>query len=614
MCALLLVTGFGWVFTRPLRLFDDDAYLHLAIARLFGERGFVALPWARFSALGRHYGDKEWLFHSLLMPFASGHDPQLGGQLALALLCAALAWTLGYLGMRALGRYGALVPLLVLCGSGSFVLRALRLRPELLSIVLLLWVLWALAGQRYVWAAVLAFAFTLSHTAFQSLLGIVLGATCWTFWRQKRASLRPLASVSLGCALALLAHPQFPHNLGIFWLQNVEFFRHHAELDVGQEFQPHTASRLVQLDALWWLGLGLFVLAREPAERVAEAALERARRMATLCWVGALAFSALFMQMGRFATLAVPFITIAGVFELQARGWRIGPRLRLGGSHSLRTALAASLIGALSFVNAAGTAWVNWQLGHCFDASYTAELEALARRLPPAARVAANWDDAESYAFYAPHARFLNLFDPVFMAVPEPQRYAAWISALRGQEPDTPRLIQEQLDSEYLAFSAAGHAALSARLSHDPRARLLQHGRHSLFRLRREHPRFVVGWSHARYRGDHAYVDVTSALDGGACVVVTHQLTQVSLRTRLFELAAWGPSALRVDGEQVVQLTAADEARLGHGPTVPLELTPGSHSLAVRTCRHAGRAGFYLVDRDPTEPQTASDVHARSRR
>src|SRR5207249_2037490 len=107
-----------------------DSYYHLAAARLYAHEGLVKdLPWARFSALGQGFGDKEVLFHLLLVPFARLADPVLGGKLALALLNGAVAAALAAWALRALGTWGVLVPLWVMGTATDFTLRTLRLRP-----------------------------------------------------------------------------------------------------------------------------------------------------------------------------------------------------------------------------------------------------------------------------------------------------------------------------------------------------------------------------------------------------------------------------------------------------------------------------------------------------
>src|SRR5213592_2810870 len=71
---------------------DADSYYHLAVARAYAEHGLFYRPdWARFSIMHDGFGDKELLFHVLLIPFTRLADPTRGGVVALALLGALIA-------------------------------------------------------------------------------------------------------------------------------------------------------------------------------------------------------------------------------------------------------------------------------------------------------------------------------------------------------------------------------------------------------------------------------------------------------------------------------------------------------------------------------------------
>lgn len=607
-------TAFALLFTWPARLFDADAYLHLALARTIAAHGLVDhLEWARFSTLGHDYGDKELLFHLLLVPFVKLFDAELGGKLALALICAAIAASLWELGIRAIGRFGFLIPIFVF-GSGSFMLRAIRLRPELLSLSLALWVVWALAERRYRLAALLAFAFALAHTAFHSLLALTILFVVWQRWSERRWEWQLLAAVAGGIAFGLLAHPQFPNNLSVFWVQNFEFFRLKDRLDVGEEFQPHTVMGLLQLDGLFWLGL---VAIAGTTERGSG---ETARRMASFCWIATAGFGLLFLQMGRFATLAIPFAALAVCFERAATRAAvaasssaratatIGARLKLPGGRTLPSALVLLTLAALSCGNALAIAFVNWRMAGSFDPSLRRELDRLAQLLPHGSNVAANWDDAELYAFHAPHSRYLNVYDPVFMAVGDPGRHAVWTDVLAGSLPDVPDAVNRALESQYIAFSIGSHRELERRLANDPRARLLHRGRHALFRVDDRGTAFITDWTiepqpsrpatlAVRASTSSAYVDARSLLAPDHCATLVHDEIATTARTRLLELAAWGPTRFFVDGRERLQLPAANLARLGEGPALTVRVEPGSQRWTMRTCAHAGQAGFYLVDR-----------------
>lgn len=613
--AATVFAAFAAFFTWPARLFDSDSYLHLALARTLAAHGFLDhLEWARFSTLGRAYGDKELLFHLLLVPFAKLGDAELGGKLALATLCAAIAISLWELGTRALGRSGFLLPVFVF-GSGSFMLRAIRLRPELLALVLAIWIVWALAQRRYGVAGVLACAFALAHTAFHSLFGLAILFVAWQLWSERRWEWQLSAAVTGGIVLGVVVHPQFPRNLSVFWVQNVEFFRLKDHLDIGGEFQSLTLAGLLQLDGLFWLGMLALAAAstrQPPGDATRPAPLGVARRMASFCWIATAAFGALFVQMGRFASLAIPFAALACSFELaaraQARGHQAattGSQLRSCSGRTLPSTAVFGLLAALSCANAFTVAFINWRMAGSFDPTLRRELEQLARQLPAGASVAANWDDAELYAFHAPHARYLNVYDPVFMAAGDPMRHAVWADVLAGAIPDVPGAIAQVLESDYVAFSIGSHPELERRLANDPRARLVHRGRHLLFRIENDDPHFFRDWvvespAHAAAppsRNDHsAYVDATPFLVQG-CASFRRTELAIRPRTQLVELAAWGPSTFFIDGKQRLQLAAADSARVGEGPALAFPIEPGPHSWVVETCEHAGRAGFYLVDR-----------------
>src|SRR5689334_14292923 len=90
-------------------LYDSDSYYHLAVARLYASDSLLAkIPWARMSILGDG-GDKDSLFHIMLMPFVPWGAA--GGRVALALFNAAIATVIATLAMRAIGFAGALVPI-----------------------------------------------------------------------------------------------------------------------------------------------------------------------------------------------------------------------------------------------------------------------------------------------------------------------------------------------------------------------------------------------------------------------------------------------------------------------------------------------------------------------
>jgi hypothetical protein len=175
-------------FARNPQLYDNDAYYHLAIGRAYWNEGLIdELRWTRFSAMHDGFGDKEVLFHLLLAPFAGlASDPVRGGQLALALLLAALFATISTAARRALGNWALVLPWWLPFASTELAWRWVRLRPELLSLLLLICAMEAIARRRYRLLGVVSALYALSYTAFHALIGLCMLLFLFGGWARRR--------------------------------------------------------------------------------------------------------------------------------------------------------------------------------------------------------------------------------------------------------------------------------------------------------------------------------------------------------------------------------------------------------------------------------------------
>ncbi|MFN2443096.1 MAG: hypothetical protein ABR517_10480, partial [Thermoanaerobaculia bacterium] len=282
---------------------DGDSYFHLAVAREFAEAGYPeGLAWARLSILGESYGDKELLFHVLLIPFAGWMDLAIGGRLALAFFNALIFAVIGIIARNAVGAWGVVVPFFLYLTAGSFIARVFRLRPELLSLLLLLLVIAAAAKRRYLVVAILSAAYALSYTAFQALVGLAALWTLFDWMRERRFPWRLPLAVGGGVALGLLIHPGFPDNLRIWWIQNVLFFRFRNVLDVGGEIFSPIPMDVLLFNLGWWIGFVVLwlTMARGGEKR-------SATRDSVYFAVAAAAFAILFFQMDRMSVYFFPF-------------------------------------------------------------------------------------------------------------------------------------------------------------------------------------------------------------------------------------------------------------------------------------------------------------------
>ena len=614
---------------RQSALHDTDSYYHLAIARSFAHEGIVyELPQLRFSLMRDGFGDKEWFFHLVLAPLAGTLDPLVAGRLGLALLGALAAAAMAALAVRALGWWGVAVPFWLFYASTEVAWRMVRLRPELLSLTLLLAAVAAIGLSRERLLGLVAFLYTWSYTAFQALGGLVFLCFVYFSWSRRRWQWPLVLYPLLGIGLALVTHPHFPKNLEIWVVQNFEYFLRKGQLDVGTEIRPNFTDVLLMVNLGWFAGLGVLVMS---SRRVADVAVGTDRRLAEALGITALAFGGLYLLMSRFSLYFFPFATLWLIYELRRRGLRPGvwtylsPRGDQGGeTRSVRgrlpLALCAGLCLLLSFPEARRqlhTYEERTRLGPNHER--IRDREVLSARIPDGGRVAAGWGPTATLMLWAPQARYLNVLDPVFMATPYPDAHAKLMDVLEGREPDVALTTVEILKSEYLVYRSLGRPRLEERLIEDPRVEVLHRGTQTLVRFRPAPGAFVLSWhvvpegaeafdaglrvadwppyprsGNPRTRMLEAYVDARRTSPEEPCPRFVREIAIPEPVEVEVDVAPSGPTSVWLDGRLVVAVPEGSGAVLGRSIRLPIPLSAGRHRWLVVTCEGPERSkGFY---------------------
>jgi hypothetical protein len=183
--------------------------------------------------------------------------------------------------------------------------------------------------------------------------------------------------------------------------------------------------------------------------------------------IAAAVFAILFIFMSRMAVYAFPLIALMAIVDAEP-----APR-----THALTFLISALLAIPLMMQSRAVT--LLWTDVHPED-----EWKAFGAAIPKGAKVAADWESSEHYAFFAPQGRYLNVLDPVFMAVPHPREYATLRSVFDGREPAIANALKS-LDSDYIAFSTIdAPPQLVANVSRDPNLVIVRDGINILARRR----------------------------------------------------------------------------------------------------------------------------------
>jgi hypothetical protein len=274
--------------------------------------------------------------------------------------------------------------------------------------------------------------------------------------------------------------------------------------------------------------------------------------------VPAAVFAILFVGMARMATYAFPLATLAILFA-------IGRPQKIAAAIALVIAMVVS-------VPAASNPMLIHLLRNAKRITSETEWTKFGRAVPPGAKVAADWERGELFAFWAPQGRYLNVLDPIFMALPYPKEYATQRKLFDGTAPDVVASMRA-LDSDFIAFDwTDATGPFLERVRSDPRLRVIYGGYNVLMQ--------------ARTVPSVAYIDLRATAH--PCAETT--MTAAGGRYRF---APYGPSTLSVDGVKQLEIRGVPLAILHRG--IVFEVPPGTHQIAVRTCVAAEDAGFYLV-------------------
>ena len=202
---------------------DTDGYYHSKIAYVMCEQGFLSnFKWAHLSTWRAHFSDKEFLYHVYLMPFVwLFKEPMFGAKVATVMLAAGVATSFYAILRINQIKFAWLWLLLLFFSGGYFLYRVNVARPQVLSIIFVLWSIHFIINRKLIHLAVLCFLYTYSYTAYHLPVMFATGIYLYQLIFEKENDWKTPA-VTLGAMLAgMLLSPFFPDNARMFFMQNV---------------------------------------------------------------------------------------------------------------------------------------------------------------------------------------------------------------------------------------------------------------------------------------------------------------------------------------------------------------------------------------------------------
>jgi hypothetical protein len=446
-----ICTAFQFWLPGPL---DADTAYHLAVARLMREHGILhSFPWVTFSWLNENYGDKEFLFHLLLVPLAPVRLEVASAVIGAVLETVILAVI--YLVLRQERVRWAGVWALAPVATVAFLYRFAMVRPHLLSIALAVVLAYAMARQRGVLTFVAAVLYPLSYVAsWQIALLTTVALVASHLLAGSRPTLRPVVLCLAGLAVGFFLHPNTANVLRFNWVVMKDILLP-AALDttsvrnLGTEFQALTVGG-------WLRNYALMSVLSVTAAWLAF----RARRedVAPLVFaVLALEFGALTWVSIRFVEYQVPFTVVA--FALATRNVRrpwLAPAV-----------LAASALYSAFFMD-----------GHLrnlrkpkdwIDPGVDGILQA---HVPVGAQVFnCEWELTGYLMLALPERRFMVALDPTLFHLKDPVRFRSWYSLPRGRDPESAEIVRRAFQARYVICQQGhAHSGFLGALLADPNA------------------------------------------------------------------------------------------------------------------------------------------------
>lgn len=448
-----------------------DPHYHIKFAQLLRTEGLGMVkqfPWAQFSLWKEHFFDKDFGFHVLLMPFASG-NLIYGGKLA-GVAFGALVFGTFALVLRLRGVRGSWVWALGLTvASYIFVVRMNVARPQVFSITLTLLSLYFVLRRDWKVVFGLGIAYALSYTA-PHLIVIYAGALLVSvFLLERRLEYKPLLASVAGVLVGWLVHPSFPNTFKGFWVQIVGVLdtawgEKVENLDLAVELSAATTRELLTQNALLWVLVVLCVLLLPRVTKRLTA--EHLTLFLVSC-----GFLALTAMSRRFAEYMVPVMLwmAAEIVELAFREadesrapWFLSSRR----SRLVATVLACSLVFVVFVRNSRA-------FERRFAASVTSPVRGqalwLAQNTEPGSVVfTCGWDTAPEMFLYNHHNNYLVFLDPNYMYQWNRELWQRWSDITTGKAADPVSDIVNVFGARY-GYCHSRYRELRARLIRDPR-------------------------------------------------------------------------------------------------------------------------------------------------
>ncbi len=242
------------LFQAPHGMGDPDGFYHARLSQMMTNNlTFQEFPWMQFSTLNENFTDHHFLYHLLLMPWTIVFDPLMGTKIFTVIL-SSLFITCFYWFLTRYNFQYKLPLLFLLFIFTSFFFRLSLIKATALSLIILLFIIYAIFEKKYSLILFLSFIYVWSYGGW--LLGLVVGGiyiiseTIYLLIKTKPSwkslinktfnfsNKKIIFNLVLGNLMGLIINPYFPQNIKFYWQQiwQIGIINYQKIVAVGNEW------------------------------------------------------------------------------------------------------------------------------------------------------------------------------------------------------------------------------------------------------------------------------------------------------------------------------------------------------------------------------------------
>lgn len=441
--ALIIILGISALFFVQFSthtLYDADGYLHIRMAEFLRDLGpHYNFHWARFSTFNGNFADKDFLYHLFLIPFTFFKNIFFWAKIA-AFIFAGLLFLGFYLILKRYVDKMILPFFLVFFFFSSHFLNAIS-SPRPLSLVILinLLAIHLIIQRRYAWLFFTGLFYSLIHVTSPLIICYAVIVEIVRYFDKKGFYPKTALFCFLGISAGFLAHPNFPNNFLVFYLNSILvpiYTIKTGVLELGAEFFPlNTREYLLQYPLII---IGVISIIYAAVSKAPKPRFETK------------AFLALAMALFVLSFTCQRYLSHGYLIMLMGFSCYISDFLQIKKEFSRLSLAAIFILMAVAGFNSFNGARYNALVARVMNGHYEAVGAWMAKNIPEGELIFhANWSDSQYLIGLNPKDDYFVTLDPVYMYNKDPGLYKIYRDVSFGRAGDPYSTLKNTFNARY---------------------------------------------------------------------------------------------------------------------------------------------------------------------